>query len=115
ILFRPEEIDRVGAGDILVAQMTTPDFVPAMKRAAAIVTDKGGRTCHAAIVSRELGVPCVVGTDKAKAMLQQGQLVTVDGARGRVYEGRAEVRLAWAEEQKKRRAVAAHIKTKTNV
>ena len=115
IVLTPEEIHKVQPGDVLVAEMTTPDFVPAMKRAAAIVTDKGGRTCHAAIVSRELGVPCVVGTDKATVMLQQGQLVTVDGARGRVYEGRAEVRLAWAEEQKKRRAVAAHIKTKTNV
>ena len=59
------ELDRVQKGDVLVAEMTTPDFVPAMKRAVAIVTDQGGRTCHAAIVSRELGLPCVVGTETA--------------------------------------------------
>jgi len=115
IVLSPEEIDRVEEGDILVAEMTTPDFVPAMKRAAGIVTDKGGRTCHAAIVSREMGVPCVVGTGQATGTLTDGQLVTVDGSRGRIYEGRAEVRLAWAEEEKRRRAVAAHIKTKTKV
>ncbi|MDO8616603.1 MAG: phosphoenolpyruvate synthase [Dehalococcoidia bacterium] len=115
IVLSPEGIDQVEAGDILVAEMTTPDFVPAMKRAAAIVTDKGGRTCHAAIVSRELGVPCIVGTEKGTSVLQPGQMVTVDGARGRIYEGRAEVRLAWALEQKNRRAVASHIKTKTRV
>jgi pyruvate,water dikinase len=67
--------------------MTTPDFVPAMKRAAAIVTDLGGRTCHAAIVSRELGIPCVVGCDVATTTLKQGQLVTVDGTNGYVYDG----------------------------
>ena len=61
----PSQIDKVLEGDILVAEMTTPDFVPAMKRAAAIVTDRGGRTAHAAIVSRELGIPCVVGSEKA--------------------------------------------------
>jgi pyruvate,water dikinase len=115
IVLSPSEIDKVVEGDILVAEMTTPDYVPAMKRAAAIVTDKGGRTAHAAIVSRELGIPCVVGTENATEILTTGQLITVDGARGRVYEGRAEVRLAWAEEEKKHRAVASHIKTKTKV
>ncbi|HLA19193.1 MAG TPA: phosphoenolpyruvate synthase, partial [Dehalococcoidia bacterium] len=115
IVLSPSEIDKVVEGDILVAEMTTPDYVPAMKRAAAIVTDKGGRTAHAAIVSRELGIPCVVGTENATEVLTTGQLITVDGARGRVYEGRAEIRLAWAEEEKKRRAVASHIKTKTKV
>ncbi|TET94803.1 MAG: phosphoenolpyruvate synthase [Dehalococcoidia bacterium] len=115
IILNPSEIDKVVDGDILVAEMTTPDFVPAMKRAAAIATDKGGRTAHAAIVSRELGIPCVVGTEKATKTLIAGQMITVDGSGGRVCEGRAEVRLAWAEEQKKRRAVAAHIKTRTKV
>jgi pyruvate,water dikinase len=67
--------------------MTTPDFVPAMKRAAGIVTDTGGRTCHAAIVSRELGIPCVVGTSTATSKLKTGQIVTVDGSRGLVYKG----------------------------
>ncbi len=115
IVLSPAEIDKVVDGDILVAEMTTPDYVPAMKRAAAIVTDKGGRTAHAAIVSRELGIPCVVGTENATEVLTTGQLITVDGSRGRVYDGRAEVRLAWAEEEKKRRAVASHIKTRTRV
>ena len=92
IILNPAEIDRVQEGDVLVAEMTTPDFVPAMKRAAAIVTDKGGRTCHAAIVSRELGVPCIVGTDVATAMLKQGQLITVDATAGNVYEGAVEIK-----------------------
>jgi pyruvate,water dikinase len=87
----PSQIDKVLEGDILVAEMTTPDFVPAMKRAAAIVTDRGGRTAHAAIVSRELGIPCVVGSEKATATLQDGQIITVDGGKGKVYAGRIEV------------------------
>jgi pyruvate,water dikinase len=87
----PSMIDKVLDGDILVAEMTTPDFVPAMKRAAAIVTDRGGRTAHAAIVSRELGIPCVVGTEKATATLKDGQIITVDGTTGKVYEGAIEV------------------------
>ncbi len=115
IVLSPSEIDKVVVGDILVAEMTTPDFVPAMKRAAAIVTDKGGRTAHAAIVSRELGIPCVVGTGEATKSLSTGQLITVDGSGGRVYEGRADARLAWAEEQKRRRAAVADIKTRTRV
>ncbi len=88
IIRQSSEIDRVLAGDVLVAEMTTPDFVPAMKRAVAIVTDRGGRTCHAAIVSRELGIPCVVGTGTATHFLKPGQVVTVDGAEGKVYDGR---------------------------
>ncbi|ADC69008.1 phosphoenolpyruvate synthase [Methanocaldococcus sp. FS406-22] len=81
------EIDKVKEGDILVTEMTTPDMVPAMKKAAAIVTDEGGLTCHAAIVSRELGTPCVVGTKKATEILKDGMIVTVDGEKGIVYEG----------------------------
>ncbi len=81
------EIDRVMEGDVLVAEMTTPDFVPAMKRAAAIVTERGGRTAHAAIVSRELGIPCVVGAGEATLLLKDGQKITVDGSHGRVYNG----------------------------
>ncbi len=84
----PSEIDKVLEGDVLVAEMTTPDFVPAMKRAVAIVTDRGGRTAHAAIVSRELGIPCVVGAEKATATLADGQVITVDGASGKVYKGK---------------------------
>jgi len=88
IVPEPSQIDKVKTGNILVAEMTTPDFVPAMKRAAAIVTDRGGRTAHAAIVSRELGIPCVVGTEQATTTLTDGQIITVDGSRGKVYQGK---------------------------
>ena len=78
------------AGEILIASMTDPDWEPVMKRASAIVTDHGGRTCHAAIVSRELGVPCVVGTGNASALIDTGKSVTVscaEGDEGKVYAG----------------------------
>jgi pyruvate,water dikinase len=84
------ELGKVKDGDILVAVMTTPDMVPAMKRAAAIVTDEGGLTCHAAIVSRELGCPAVVGTRKATELLSDGMMITVDGEKGLVFEGKKE-------------------------
>jgi pyruvate, water dikinase len=103
------QIDKVKEGDILVAEMTTPDFVPAMKRAAAIVTDRGGRTAHAAIVSRELGIPCVVGTGNAMAILKDGQVITVDGSKGKVYNGKVEIKRTAAAENKEA------IKTKTRV
>lgn len=83
----PKEINLVKEGEVLVAEMTNPDYVPAMKRASAIVTDLGGRTSHAAIVSRELGIPAVVGTSHATKMLTKGEVITVDGAEGKVYEG----------------------------
>ena len=83
-----DQLDKVAAGDIIVTGMTTPDMVPAMKRAAGIVTDEGGMTSHASIVSRELGVPAVVGTDDATRRLVDGQVVTIDGDRGSVVEGR---------------------------
>ena len=88
ILHSPDEIDKLAVGDILVAEMTSPDYVPAMKRASAIITDAGGRTSHAAIVSRELGIPAVVGTGTATHILHDGQVVTVDGANGKVYLGK---------------------------
>jgi pyruvate,water dikinase len=74
-------------GDILVTDMTNPDYVPFMKLAGAIVTDKGGVTCHAAIVSRELGIPCVVGTERATQLMFTGKEYTVDSRSGVVYEG----------------------------
>ncbi len=111
----PNDIDIVKPGDVLVAEMTTPDFVPAMKRAAAIITERGGRTCHAAIVSRELGIPCVVGAGSATTSLADDSEVTVDGSTGNVYEGRAEARLAWYERQKERYANAATLKTATKL
>jgi pyruvate,water dikinase len=78
-------------GDVLAADMTDPDWEPTMKMAAAIVTNRGGRTCHAAIVSREIGVPCLVGTERATAVLRDGQDVTVSCAQGEVglvYDGK---------------------------
>ncbi|XOB42264.1 MAG: phosphoenolpyruvate synthase [Candidatus Nealsonbacteria bacterium] len=74
-------------GEVLVTEMTDPDWVPIMRLASAIITDKGGKTAHAAIVSRELGVPCIVGTRKASKVLKTGQFVTVDCTKGRVFSG----------------------------
>ncbi len=91
VIHHHEEIDKVKEGEILVTEMTTPDFVPAMKRAVGIVTDTGGRTCHAAIVSRELGIPCVVGTSTATSKLKTGQIITVDGSKGLVYKGAVKI------------------------
>jgi len=87
IIMDLEEIGKIEDGDILVTKMTTPDMVPAMKRASAIVTSDGGLTCHAAIISRELGTPCVVGTKNATHVLKDNMIVTVDGEKGVVYEG----------------------------
>ncbi|MTH69035.1 phosphoenolpyruvate synthase [Agromyces bracchium] len=87
ILQSPAEGAALQAGEILVAPMTNPDWVPTMRRAAAVVTDGGGMTCHAAIVARELGVPAVVGARTATTVLRDGELVTVDGAKGEVVEG----------------------------
>ena len=100
IIFEADEIDKVKEGDILVTTMTNPDMVPAMKRAAAIVTDEGGRTCHAAIVSRELGIPAVVGTKEATKVLKDGMMITVDGTRGVVYEGIVKSLVKEKEEEK---------------
>ncbi len=82
-----QELDKVEDGDVMVTTMTTPDMVPAMKRATGIVTDEGGVTCHAAIISRELGIPCVVGTGDATNTLKENSEVTADGKKGLVYEG----------------------------
>jgi pyruvate,water dikinase len=88
VIFSPDEIDKIKKGDILVAPQTNPDYVPAMKRAAGIVTDKGGRTSHAAIVSRELGIPAVVGSEKATKVLKDDMEVSVIGHTGEVFEGK---------------------------
>lgn len=82
-----KEIHRVKRGDVLVMEMTTPDFVPAMKKAVAIVTDQGGQTSHAAIVSRELGISCVVGTQNATKKIKNGAVITVNGVTGEVFKG----------------------------
>ncbi len=87
ILKSAKELDKIQEGDILVTEMTSPDFVPAMKRAAAIVTEKGGRTSHAAIVSRELGLPAIVGCEMVLQILEDGEEITVDGSHGFIYQG----------------------------
>lgn len=87
VLRSAKELAKVLPGDVLVAPQTNPDFVPAMKKAVAIVTDSGGRTSHAAIVSREIGIPAVVGTGSATSKLQDGMVVTVNGAKGEIYKG----------------------------
>lgn len=87
ILHGPDELNKVEKGDVLVTVMTNPDYVPAMRKAVAIVTDEGGITSHAAIVSREMGVPCIVGTEKATHILKDGDVITVDGSHGKVYKG----------------------------
>jgi len=101
------EIDLVKKGDVLVAKMTSPDYVPAMKRAAAIVTDAGGMTCHAAIVSRELGVPSIVGTKEATTVLKDGQIITVDAKRGIIYDGEVAIEGATKAGEAQQAAVVA--------
>ena len=88
------KLQEVQPGEVLVAQNTDPDWEPVMRRVAAIVTDQGGRTAHAAIVSREFGIPCIVGTGNATRLLATGKDVTVccsEGSEGHVYDGRVAV------------------------
>ena len=84
IVRTPADCERVREGDVLVTVMTSPLMVTAMQKASAIVTDAGGLLCHAAIVSRELGIPCVVGTGNATLVLRDGQEVIMDGTKGEV-------------------------------
>ncbi|GAA4790826.1 phosphoenolpyruvate synthase [Actinomycetospora chlora] len=87
VLHSPDEGAELRPGEVLVAPLTNPDWLPTLRRAAAIVTDTGGATCHAAIAARELGVPCVVGTRRATSVLADGRVVTVDGGAGEVLDG----------------------------
>ncbi len=106
------DIGKVLPGDVMVADQTNPDFVPAMKKAVAIVTNKGGRTSHAAIVSRELGIPAVVGTERATELLRPGMIVTVNGAKGEIYKGGLSKTAGPLEEQV---ITPDHIRTATKV
>ena len=90
LVFNIENADLLQAGQVLTTTMTNPDMVPSMQRSAAVITDVGGMICHAAIVSRELGIPCVVGTKYATQMLPAGSMVTVDGSAGLIYRGLVE-------------------------
>lgn len=87
VIHDASELSKIQKGDIMVTTMTNPDMVPAMQKAAAIVTDEGGLTSHAAIVSREMGAPCIVGTEIGTKTLKNGQIVTVNATQGLVYEG----------------------------
>ncbi len=111
IVKSPSEIGVVVQGDVLVAEMTNPDYVPAMRKACAIVTDSGGKTSHAAIVSRELGVPAVVGSGVATERLKNGQIITVDGTNGKIYEGNIVIQNKVAQVNKS----LSQIKTATKV
>lgn len=85
ILLSPEDAFRLRQGEIIVTTMTTPDYSTAISRSAAIVTDEGGVTCHAAIVSRELGIPCVIGTKNATRLIKDGERLKVDTIEGVIY------------------------------
>src|SRR6267143_710330 len=115
VLAHPDHLADFKAGDVLVTSMTDPAWEPIMKKAAAIVTDRGGRTCHSAIISRELGLPCIVGTGNATHVLQTGAQVTVscaEGAHGNIYEGEIEFavdRRVIGEEQRPRTQVMLNV------
>ncbi|MFC1666091.1 phosphoenolpyruvate synthase [Nanoarchaeota archaeon] len=110
IIKRAEDLSKIGKGDILVTKMTNPDMVVTMQRSSAIVTDDGGLTAHAAIVSREMGIPCIVGTGEATMKLKENEIITVDGFHGKIYKGKV------AESTKKEiLPVAAETKTKIKV
>ncbi len=114
IIHTAKEIRKVKQGDILVTEMTNPDFVPAMRKATAILTDNGGVTSHAAIVSRELGVPAIVGSELATKTLQDGELITINGYNGEVYAGDY-VEILKASEKEKDYSEFRNAKTATKV
>lgn len=109
-----KEIKKIKSGDILVAPITTPDFIPAMRLVSGIVTDQGGQTSHAAIISRELSIPCVVGTKNATKDLKDGQIITVDGDKGQVLEGK-EIKIALRSQTSPEQEKTEAIKTATKI
>lgn len=116
IVLSPKEISKVGKGDVLVTKMTSPDFVPAMKKASAIITDEGGQTSHAAIVSRELGIPAIVGTGNATVALKDKMIVTVDAKEGKVYKGGVILKSLTIEpKEESKNAFPVNFKTATKV
>jgi pyruvate,water dikinase len=117
IVANVDELGKVHEGEIMVTKMTDPDFVPAMKRASAIVTDEGGMTSHAAIVSREMGIPCIVGTEKATKLLKDGDIITVDATKGKVYRGKVSVEIKKEEfaHEEKLQIPIDKIETKTKI
>ena len=105
-----KDLDKITQGDILVTKMTNPDMVVTMQRSAGIITDEGGLTAHAAIVSREMGIPCIVGTQEATIRLKENEIITMDGYTGRIYKGKV------AETERKQvLPITAQTKTKIKV
>ena len=102
------DLSKIKKGDILVTKMTNPDMVVTMQRSSAIITDEGGLTAHAAIVSREMGIPCIVGTQEATTLLKDGETITIDGYNGKIYRGKI------AETQQKQ-VLPITAKTKTKI
>ena len=102
------DLHKVNQGDVLVTGMTNPDMVVTMQKAVAIVTDEGGLTAHAAIVSREMGIPCIVGTHEATLKLKEGEIITVDGSNGKIYKGKVA-------ESKQKEILPVTTQTKTEI
>lgn len=111
LLSSAKEIHKLHTGDILVAEQTNPDFVPAMRKAVGILTERGGRTSHAAIVSRELGIPAVVGCKNVRKLLRDGMVITINGSTGEVYKGAVASKVVMP----KRTILPEHLKTATKV
>jgi pyruvate, water dikinase len=95
------EITKIESGDIIVTTMTSPDLVPSMSKSAAIITDLGGKTCHAAIVSREMGIPAIVGTQEGTSKLIDGQEITVDAYNGIVYDGKIDLGIGLRQQERR--------------
>jgi len=108
IIHEIEELEKIKKGDILVTKMTTPDMVPAMEKSAGIITDEGGITCHAAIVSREMQIPCIVGTGNATEVLHENEIVTINATHGEVYLGKVEM-------QEEKEEEITSVETKTSI
>lgn len=108
IINNMQDLSKINQGDILVTKMTNPDMVVTMQKSAAIVTDDGGLTAHASIVSREMGIPCVVGTKDATTKLKEGEIITVDGYTGKIYKGKVA-------ESSKKEILPVTAKTKTKI
>jgi len=105
-----KDLQKIKQGDILVTEMTNPDMVVTMQKSAGIITDEGGLTAHAAIVSREMGIPCIVGTREATAKLKEGEIITMDAYSGKIYKGKIS-----ETKQKEILPVTAQTKTKIKV
>ena len=108
IIENSADLSKITQGDVLVTGMTNPDMVVAMQKSTAIVTDEGGLTAHAAIVSREMGIPCIVGTQEATTKLKEGEVITVDGTNGKVYKGKVA-------EAKQKEVLPVTAQTKTEI